>query len=311
MTRKLSILTWNVWFDQLRRNYRYDEILDICNKLKPDVICFQEVTPTFIKILNGHLLLDNYLSSGTNWGTSSFPYGVISLCRKELNPTFTFTSMPTEMDRNLLITKFSDSNGNDVCIGNVHLESLDNPDLRAMQLKISEETLAAFRFSVLCGDFNICSYGNYSEDPRKPLENNSIVEKLPDYSDMWVTCKQPSGPEEANMGYTFDTVKNEMLAANNRYERWRYDRIMYCTRPESSSSPVWTPSSIRIVGDLPVGQNLAALSAPECDAPAQIAEPPPAEDTIFSTPVKKSRTEPAPVFPSDHFGLFGVFELLP
>jgi len=45
------MITWNVWFggdswDNPR--LRYETILEICQNLDADVICFQEVTQTFI-----------------------------------------------------------------------------------------------------------------------------------------------------------------------------------------------------------------------------------------------------------------------
>jgi hypothetical protein len=47
------MITWNVWFggeswDNPR--LRYETILEICQNLDADVICFQEVTRTFIDV---------------------------------------------------------------------------------------------------------------------------------------------------------------------------------------------------------------------------------------------------------------------
>merc|ERR1719235_274351 len=41
-----------------------------------------------------------------------------------------------------------------LCVGNVHLESLNNEDLRERQLKVSRNELRASDCALLCGDFN-------------------------------------------------------------------------------------------------------------------------------------------------------------
>lgn len=290
MSRKLSILTWNVWFDQLHRSKRYKEILDVCLILKPDVICFQEVTPVFKDSLELHSLSGYYELSRTCWGTSSFPYGVMSLCKKELQPRFEFEAFPTEMNRNLLKTCIDTPHG-EVCIGNVHLESLENPELRALQLGVCKAALAGTALSVLCGDFNICSYRNY-HDNGKPLEQLTIDKTLSNFRDAWVDVHQQAGATEENSGYTFDTVRNGMLT--DRFERWRYDRIMYSAR-----AAAWQPISVDIIGDRPVGENVAAASGEAVPAAALPAAP----TNAYSTPPKKEMV----LFPSDHFGLYSVF----
>jgi endonuclease/exonuclease/phosphatase family metal-dependent hydrolase len=291
MSRKLSVLTWNVWFDQLSRTKRYQEILDVCDALRPDIVCFQEVTLVFMDIYSKHKLGDVYDNSRTCWGEGRFPYGVVSLCKKELQPR-----LISDMNRNLLTTCVDGPLG-EVCIGNVHLESLDSPEFRARQLKTCRVALEGRALSVLCGDFNICSYRNYHEGSR-PLEQLSIDNNL-GYRDAWVDVHQQSGVTDANKGYTFDTDRNEMLG-DHRPERMRYDRIMYCERSPDGAAP-WRPVSIEIVGDRPVGENVAAVVGQVTSAaPATVPT-----NAGFSTPPKK---EPQ-VFPSDHFGLYAVFEL--
>jgi endonuclease/exonuclease/phosphatase family metal-dependent hydrolase len=50
----LSILTYNVWFDNLAVAYRYSALLDLVSRSGADVVCLQEVTNTFIGHLLGH-----------------------------------------------------------------------------------------------------------------------------------------------------------------------------------------------------------------------------------------------------------------
>jgi hypothetical protein len=179
----------------------------------------------------------------------------------------------------------------------VHLESLDSPEFRARQLKTCRMVLEGRPLSMLCGDFNICSYRNYHEGSR-PLEQLSIDNNL-GYRDAWVDVNQQSGVTDANKGYTFDTERNDMMS-DHRPERMRYDRIMYCERSPDGAAP-WRPVSIEIVGDRPVGENVAAVVGHGTSAaPATVPT-----NAGFSTPPKKE----ASVFPSDHFGLYAVFEL--
>jgi tyrosyl-DNA phosphodiesterase 2 len=307
MAKRLSILTWNVWFDAFKMKERNAEILHVCETIKPDVVCLQEVTPEFTRSLIGHSILRDYQSSGPKWGWSR--YGVLTLCRREHNPDFVFSNLTTEMDRNLLTTHISTSAG-ELCIGNVHLESLSNPVLRKQQMNQAHSILKRHPLSVLCGDFNICAYANYQQDG-KPLENDEIGRQLVGYRDLWADCYQQEGVTQENAGFTFDTVRNEMLSGRHREERWRYDRIMYSTVAHTADTavPAWRPVSAQIVGDLPVGQNVPFLlgQAPGTEVSAEAAPVAAAGVFGFSTPEKRTR-ENGPVFPSDHFGLLGVLQ---
>ncbi len=46
-----SLLNWNVWFDSLQFSTRVEHIFAECEKLMPNIICFQEVTVRFVKML--------------------------------------------------------------------------------------------------------------------------------------------------------------------------------------------------------------------------------------------------------------------
>ena len=51
---RLSILTYNVWFDNLAVAYRYPALIDLFCRSGADVVCLQEVTNTFIGYLLTH-----------------------------------------------------------------------------------------------------------------------------------------------------------------------------------------------------------------------------------------------------------------
>lgn len=307
----ISVLTWNVWFDNFKREERYNEILNLCSTIGPDVVCLQEVTPFFIRMLKEHELCRLYdVSDHDLTGSTVGSYGVLSLCRRDLKGTFQFHELHTEMDRKLLTTSFSTPHGT-VGVGNVHLESLNTRITRRIQLQQCRPILDRFRVSLLCGDFNFDSDRNYTLDD-KPLENNALAEVYPNYKDVWLELHTPGS------GKTFDTDVNLMLGQRN--EHMRYDRIILRNQPipiptmaskllgtpaqsEEPALPTYVPTEIRLLGTRTVGENIDAWYKNATSATDSVADVPPAVESAFATPVKKSR----PVFPSDHFGLHAVF----
>lgn len=153
---KFSVLTWNVWFDRFYFDNRVDDILRICGKQSPDVICLQEVTYPFFQLMttSSPWLTDYEISP---YSFIKAPYCTLTLCKKEHSPRFHRVSFPSHMGRDLLLTELVTANGQPLHIGNVHLESLAATSTREAQLKICYENLPATN-SILCGDFNFCSY---------------------------------------------------------------------------------------------------------------------------------------------------------
>lgn len=303
----ISILTWNVWFDKFKREERYNEILDICHRIGPDVVCLQEVTPFFIKILKEHDLCKVYdISDHDLSGSTVGSYGVLSMCRRDLQGSFQFHELHTEMDRKLLITTFTTPHGT-VGVGNVHLESLNTRITRKIQLQQCRPILDRFQTAVLCGDFNFDSDRNFTLDD-KPLENDALMEIYPSYKDVWLELHPPGS------GKTFDTDVNLMLG--QRKEHMRYDRIILRNQPiplqssvskkpssEVPAQPSFVPTEIRLLGTHPVGANLESLFKDTADDNnASATSVPPVEINAFATPEKTAR----PIFPSDHFGLHAV-----
>ena len=163
--QNFKLLTWNVWFDRYEFNKRFDEVMKLCHELMPDVVCFQEVTPTFCALMkvqqkanSASCWFSDYASSDPDFsGDTVVPYGTLTLSRNALKPKFTRHQFPTFMGRELLVTEITLAGDKTLHIGNVHLESLDNPDLRLEQLKICAAILPT-NSSLICGDFNFCSY---------------------------------------------------------------------------------------------------------------------------------------------------------
>jgi exonuclease III len=244
--QQLKIVTWNVWFEEFEQRLRYDEILNICNMQQPDVICFQEVTTSFLDQLRHWDILRYYNVSDDFTGASIGHYGVLTLVKKDYLPEFAFYSFPTGMGRRFLVTKvslpsstpsaspFDPSNRQNIYVGNVHLESLEYHHIREQQLAICSEILSQFPYYFLCGDFNFCSYRNrpfaltntdqgmmICPSPKHAeLHNNSLFRIFPMIKDLWEQMKPLEEP-----GYTLDGSYNELL--DNRNEKMRYDRICF------------------------------------------------------------------------------------
>ena len=52
----LSVLTFNIWFDELNRNERLFSLINVIQKNSPDIICLQEVIYETYEILKNILI---------------------------------------------------------------------------------------------------------------------------------------------------------------------------------------------------------------------------------------------------------------
>ncbi len=287
----LRVLTYNVWFAEMEQKERNRAIFRECKAANPDVICFQEVTASFIYHLkqynstvpnSANFSLYNYDCSDPFDGSSFRGYGVMMLVKREILQGFQFFDFPTNMGRKLLVANILLNNSIQVDVGTVHLESLGYPQIRRQQLEICASAMSK-KNSILCGDFNFCSWANY-RPPHDPLENLVLQETIPDYSDIWLELR----PGER--GYTFNSEINEMI---EQTELMRYDRVMY----RVSEGGDLKASQINIIGDRPISTSSSTTA------------------TAFSSPVKPTALKAligkkvVRVFPSDHFGLIADFEL--
>ena len=214
---KLKLVTWNVWFSPHEMSLRTHAMMNILQRINPDVICLQEVTHGFLQEISRlSWIVDGFLCSDKGYdGSTIDQYGCATLCKKSLDPTFSFVNFENSyMGRHLLTTRCIISGRNQcIDIGNVHLESLNNACRREEQLGVCATLLSPGK-SVLVGDFNFCSERNYYGS--LPLENDCLCKMMPSYEDLWRKLK----PEE--IGYTFDSVANRML---KKYEQARYVHV--------------------------------------------------------------------------------------
>ena len=78
--------------------------MDLIERENFDVVCLQEVIPYFVGLIAKRPnIVKNYTISDLT-GRTVNPYGVLSLARNDLNPTFQWHELPTRMCRQLLVT---------------------------------------------------------------------------------------------------------------------------------------------------------------------------------------------------------------
>lgn len=156
----VSILTWNIWFDQRHIIQRTNSIVNILNHYSPDVICLQEV----IKLSLDIILNDSNLSEKYDFYYDPSlvnirgKYGEIIMIKKELNYTCQFISVPfknSRMGRRINALNIDELN---LDIINVHLESVfrNNSKPKREQLEfLTSKVVLPERNLVVCGDMNL------------------------------------------------------------------------------------------------------------------------------------------------------------
>ena len=198
---KVSISTWNVWFDKRERDVRNRALLEELGRIRPDICCFQEVTPPFVRALQAcPWMEDDYWISGTHHQD----IGVVIVSRLEAK-SLQFCSLSSQMGRRLLVADFGA-----LTVGCAHFEStVGAAETRSRQFSESLEHLRSGRASVLLGDFNCAPDSEESET-------------LAGLVDCWEVLR----PGE--QGFTLDPERNFCAQKQNRSHPLgvRMDRIL-------------------------------------------------------------------------------------
>lgn len=227
---RLTLVTYNLWFDEHRWQERIETLLGLVRNCDPDVIGFQEVTPPHLaRILAEDWVRREYhVSDGV--GFTLEPHGVLLLSRLPVR-SLALCHLPSRKDRKLVVAELETADGS-IRVGTVHLES--SPLSLALRLDQLDKVLPSVRgtrHAVLMGDFNF--------DPRDQVEQSRIE---PGYTDLWPSL------HSGEPGYTVDSTLNRMrLLHKRRHTRARFDRILL-----RSAGPRWEPESIRIIGTQPI-----------------------------------------------------------
>jgi len=222
--KELKIMTWNVWFDQNSMEMRLPKIFELISDHNPDVVCLQEVIPSFCKkLVNQKWVKENYYVSDTIGNTLN-SYGVLILSKIPLSRMYLKT-LDTMMDRSLLVAEMMINNER-VDVATVHLESLEiGIDFRRKQLQDIFPFIKQTPHSFFVGDFNFCS--------KWDKEQSNLDSS---YSDVWDVLHPNEWKPTLGLNYPI-----------SKYEPARFDRMMM-------KSSKWKPVEIALFGDKKIGE---------------------------------------------------------
>lgn len=193
---EISLITWNIWFDQLERSRRTQEILNECIQINPDFILFQEAIPETVELIERYrkeyILIGNPLTQS---------YDTLILSKYPCLNWYRYALPNTTMGRNLLIGEFS-KDGIRFQIGTFHLESVfPKAKLKLDQLNyisaITQEN------AILLGDTNL-------------INETDSTNEIPLY-DIFESIDRPLAFQYTYSGKTNSNIKNRKY--NSRLDR--------------------------------------------------------------------------------------------
>jgi tyrosyl-DNA phosphodiesterase 2 len=226
--KTLKFLSFNVWFNEYNWDIRIKEILKIVEAKNPDVICFQEITKDFFKmILNTDNIKEKYYITAAPYEMRNW-YDIIILSKYKCK-SYTFPFM-SKMNRKLLYITII-YNKKLIRIGTVHLESMNNMYKRDNQLSESYRILLGIDKSLpfeishafLIGDFN------FSEKENKFIRLFGFIDPVEKYLEK----------EKIDKYFTMKSMKG--------YPPWRPDRFTY-----KSNTNSFNIKSFEVIGKEPI-----------------------------------------------------------
>ncbi len=221
LTSTLKLTTWNVWFEPFECLSRWRALLAEVRREAPHVAAFQEVTPSFLRLLTRQeWVRDAYVLSRVD-PDGLGDYGVVLMARAGAL-SFHEVPLPSAMGRSLVFGQFAHRDRLPVTIGTVHFESsVGFEAARMRQYGAATEALPSTGTAFLMGDFNF--------DVLSP--ENGVIE--PPWEDLWAS---------AEPGYTRDAARNPLVARRSPGRQARIDRVV------ARDLHPWRPSSMRLLG---------------------------------------------------------------
>lgn len=222
---RLTLSTFNIWFDSYFAEQRFHAISDLLSRNMPDVMVFQEVTPAALAVfLAQPWIREHYLRAAVTGGDRG-NYGMMLLSRLPLG-NVTYTTLPTRLARGFLTAELT-VNGSPVVVCSIHLESgKRNVRLRGWQLRRIFRALRKAETAFVLGDFNMRDHENGRIDTA--------------YCDLWPTLRPGAD------GYTEDTAINLMRwDSKPKHRQVRFDRILF-------KSTSWMGEHIELLGIEPI-----------------------------------------------------------
>ena len=225
----LTLVTFNIWFNEKHAQQRYQAIADLLSRDLPDVMVFQEVTPAALDVFLAQPWIRERYRRAEVTGVGVGNYGLLMLTRLPVGRV-TYKGLPTRLSRGFLRAEFV-VNGRPVVIAAIHLESGKAASrLRARQLRTVFRAVRGAETTVVLGDFNL-----------RDAENGAIGKK---FLDVWPDLR----PHDD--GFTEDTSINLMrYDMKDKHRHVRFDRVLI----ESES---WAATEIDLLGTEPIAADL-------------------------------------------------------
>jgi len=218
---RLTLTTFNVWFDSYFADARYRAIAHLLSREMPDVMVFQEITPAALSIFLAEPWIREHYRRAAVVGGRVGNYGMLMLSRL---PTakVTYARLPTRLSRGFLRAEFV-VNGTPLVVCSMHLDSgKRRARLRARQLRRIFRALRSADDAIVLGDFNM-----------RDTENTRIV---PPFRDVWPLLR----PHDH--GFTEDTTINHMrYDSKDKHRHVRFDRVLL-------KGPGWAAETIDLLG---------------------------------------------------------------
>lgn len=227
---KISVMSYNIWFDTFKREKRLISLVNTIKYNNPDIICLQEVVPEVCDILYDQL---------KNLYKFRYPkkidslYGCMIFSRYKIIQCDEHIYDKTQMERKLYyivieINNSIENNLQNLAIVTSHFESdfKKNNPIKISQyteaLNILNDLYNKYNGVILCADTNIL-----------PHEEKYFITKDKYWLDAW----KESGSDKL-CEYTYDTKLNINLSNRIFHNeiRSRIDRIIY--RGQSILNPM-------------------------------------------------------------------------
>ena len=253
------MLTLNVCFENDETfGIRFGKLVKFLLEKEYDVVALQECVSELMQLLDQRLSAKYDISP-----RPSEPYFTTMLCKKEFRTSFVRTALPSDMGRDLLYADLTRSGGAVLTCATVHLESLEDHSRREVQLHGVNRLLREKKNVILVGDFNFPAHRNYKIKPGERLQNESLRQCLPGFTDMWEQLN-PGSP-----GYTINHARNQWKFSNKLLAKggFRFDRVMAKIQAPSEGETTTTRfkvSNVCLVGEESIAESPATSHRPEC-----------------------------------------------
>ncbi|ORX78801.1 DNase I-like protein [Basidiobolus meristosporus CBS 931.73] len=237
---QLSVVTYNIHFDERNYRTRMKAILQELKKQDADIVCLQEMIPLFLPVfLDDPWVQQCYLVSD-NQGDTLAPYGVFAMTKlRDVQNRLRFVTLRSRMGRKLLLLE-NTINGRKINVATSHFESLGNS--KRVRLEQFKHAIASLcdgvpESALLVGDFNM--FDEREEDRIFPLHG---------FRDCW-SLLRPN-----DLGHTMG-----INYPHPKYRPIRFDRVKLRNATDEN---VLTPLSIRTFGENAIDSTAAKLVYP-------------------------------------------------